>query len=808
MYSADLDGDNLNDVIAASDSVLVWWPNMGNGTFGEMDTLTTDLSDCSVIFSDDFDNDGDNDIVVNSNEDFFFAIGEEPEHQRGVPPPLILFKGSIFWFENFGGANFSEARLVTDTIGRCLTVTAADLDGDNDMEIIGGTGNELSLAARPTLAIWFENEGNSTFGSERILSDTFICVESIKAGDIDNDGDNDIVCAHSDDGRLLWFENMGGGNFSTQNYFGEVISSEDYIVFDIEIADLDQDSLKDIIANYYDMEQVVWYRNLEGDSFTNANFINEVRGYPLGINAQDIDGDNKVDILISDNNNDQVVWIKNLGGANFEAQTVIDSNNGGAAVDIYAIDFEGDSLPEVLTFLTNTWEIAWHENLGNGAFGSEKVLTPELNRPQCVYATDIDNDGDNDVLTASSEDERIALFENLGNGNFSSPQTITTEAEPAYFVYAADLDGDLDLDVLSGSGYSSNDKVAWYENLGNNVFGSQQVISSTVEDPRTVFAVDLDNDNDNDVIIGSYNDGALVWFENLGNGNFGIENIITEGETNLRISYGDLDNDSLIDIVTASSGQNRIAWFKNLGNGLFSSMQIVENELSIGSASLVADINQDGKKDIVSSVGPPFYTNSAVWYENLGGGTFSAPDYIYNFSLYARSFHAAELNGDGILDLLSGGSNSGDKVVWSESIGNVEFSNIQTITTDIDLVTSVYAADLDGDGDLDALSASSYDNMIAWYENLSNIPVGLEETKNIASLISPNPYSKYSLIHLTEDIEGDIIITDLAGKTILRKNFSGKRIELSVTETGNGFFLAYLQEGNKRSFLGKLIVVN
>ena len=47
---------------------------------------------------------------------------------------------------------------------------------------------------------------------------------------------------------------------------------------------------------------------------------------------------------------------------------------------------------------------------------------------------------------------------------------------------------------------------------------------------------------------------------------------------------------------------------------------------------------------------------------------------------------------------------------------SIEFTD-HVITTDATGASSVYAVDVDGDGDMDVLSASSYDDKIAWYEN-------------------------------------------------------------------------------------------
>ncbi len=89
-------------------------------------------------------------------------------------------------------------------------------------------------------------------------------------------------------------------------------------------------------------------------------------------------------------------------------------------------------------------------------------VTSSANGAMSVYAVDVDSDGDMDVLSASWEDNKIAWYENDGNESFT-PHIITTNANGARSVYAVDVDGDEDMDVLSASW--RDDKIAWYENL-------------------------------------------------------------------------------------------------------------------------------------------------------------------------------------------------------------------------------------------------------------------------------------------------------------------------------------------------------
>ena len=121
---------------------------------------------------------------------------------------------------------------------------------------------------------------------------------------------------------------------------------------------------------------------------------------------------------------------------------------------------------DVLSASANDDKIAWYENDGaaDPSF-TARTITTSADFARSVYAADIDNDGDMDVLSASFNDNKIAWYENNGATDPSfTPQTITTSASGAISVYAADVDNDGDMDVLSAS--YNHDKITWYENDG------------------------------------------------------------------------------------------------------------------------------------------------------------------------------------------------------------------------------------------------------------------------------------------------------------------------------------------------------
>ena len=78
------------------------------------------------------------------------------------------------------------------------------------------------------------------------------------------------------------------------------------------------------------------------------------------------------------------------------------------------------------------------------------------------------------------------------------------------------MDNDGDLDILSAS--ANDDTIAWYENLGDTdddgiLDWTAADIATSADGARSVFAADIDNDGDMDVISASYVDDAIAWYE-------------------------------------------------------------------------------------------------------------------------------------------------------------------------------------------------------------------------------------------------------------------------------------------------------
>src|SRR5690606_29243025 len=102
---------------------------------------------------------------------------------------------------------------------------------------------------------------------------------------------------------------------------------------------------------------------------------------------------------------------------------------------------------------TGSNKIFWIENMdGLGTFGTLHIINDIGSYSNVIFAADVDGDGDMDVFSASPGDNEVAWYENLdGLGSFGPKNSITNTLDSTWTVYAEDLDNDGDMDVLATS---------------------------------------------------------------------------------------------------------------------------------------------------------------------------------------------------------------------------------------------------------------------------------------------------------------------------------------------------------------------
>ncbi|MEC9064860.1 MAG: VCBS repeat-containing protein, partial [Pseudomonadota bacterium] len=324
-----------------------------------------------------------------------------------------------------------------------------------------------------------------------------------------------------------------------------------------------------------------------------------------------------------------------------------------------------------------------------------------MNGTRSVYAGDMDNDGDTDIIATALNDDEVIVYTNETSGLATASfvaNTISTAADGARSVFAADLDNDGDMDIVSAS--QEDDAISWYENNGAADPSWTAVdIATSADGANAIYVADMDNDGDMDIVSASGADDAIAWYENDGaaNPSFTAVDIATSADNAMSVFVADMDGDGDMDIISASYNDDAIAWYENDGaaNPSWTATDIATS--ADGARSVfAADMDGDGDMDIVSA---SKNDDAIAWYENDGAAnpSWTAAD-IATSADGAMSVFAADMDGDGDMDIVSA-SGLDDAIAWYENDGAANPSWTATdIVTNADEARSVFAADIDGDG--------------------------------------------------------------------------------------------------------------
>jgi len=370
------------------------------------------------------------------------------------------------------------------------------------------------------------------------------------------------------------------------------------------------------------LSAALWARWADGAEVAFAEHsISTYASFAMCVFATDVDGDGDTDVLLANGTRlgDIMYWFENDGSSLPSFTGHVIPTTQISAGSIFGEDLDGDSDVDVLSASWIDDTITWYENDGSSPPSfTERVISTNADYAYSVFAADVDGDGNTDVLSASYGDDKIAWYENDGSLPPSfTERVISSAAGGAQCVFAADLDGDIDTDVLSACG--SADKIAWYENAGGTPPSfTEHVISSTVDWPISVFAKDLDGDDDTDVLSALPRADKIAWYENDGGSppSFTQRIISINADNALSVFAADVDGDGDMDALSASFDDDKIAWYENEGGSPPSFAERVISSSTDGARSVfAADMDADGDTDVLSGSN---LDSKVAWYENLG----------------------------------------------------------------------------------------------------------------------------------------------------------------------------------------------
>ncbi len=534
--------------------------------------------------------------------------------------------------------------------------------------------------------------------------------------DADGDGLVDLFLQeHSD--RVMYFRNGGGGEFHWVTDTFEDLSVGEWFRF----VDVDLDGDLDLLAEE-PYSHIRYYRNDGGPSglaryVLAEDTLRDVEGDAVFSdrqnipNAADIDCDGRLDLLIGRLTGTITRFEEGAPEGEglprfrhvtdlFEGIEIVAAfqglRHGANTMALGDVDqdgdhdlFWGDFFEAGLLYIENTGTCTRPVLRGTPRpFPlDDPVATSGYNAPALG---DVDGDGDMDVVMGVlggafnpnlSSVENLHYFRHGAGGTFEAVtrrliRTLDVGAEslPAF----SDLDRDGDLDFLISNkiepGETRTGRLFVYENTGSSTAPEFQARGPVAGFPDAYHLApafgDLDGDGDEDMLLGEWRD-QIAYYRNDGPGAGGpsprwmlVDSVaarLTRGR-NTTPHLADLDGDGDLDLLVGESS-GAINYYANVGGPRSPRFQLVSDEfqgIDVGRRSVPVTLDVDGDGDLDLIVGSE--VSGLLLYRNEGSRTDPVFVETVPFPYQVPTFSApafADLDGDGLRDLVLGGGGGG-----------------------------------------------------------------------------------------------------------------------------------------------------
>ncbi len=370
---------------------------------------------------------------------------------------LLLLIG----FDLYAQTEF-EVYTVADQFDGVADVLAADIDGDEQLEIIAASMTTGRIVA-------WNSERQIGEQAYDILATGLIGIRVLKALDLDDDGDMDLLAGIEDTNRISWLENDGAGNFTVH-----VLTSEVDGVQDFATGDIDDDGDLDIAAAASTGNAIIWLENDGAQQFALHTVINTFPS-PQAVVLTDLNDDGRLDIAATSHGRNSLTAWYNLGNDVFLQQYV--TNSLGGAGDVAAADMDNDGDIDLLATARNAGLVNWYENNGSPTWPVHQIERWFVDGME-LDTGDLDADGDLDVVGVSDQGNRLYWWQQREDGSFDRHRLLNL-FEGAAALQVIDLDGDSDLDILGAAnrmGRVVRCENAASESFGNGIHGDMRIV--------------------------------------------------------------------------------------------------------------------------------------------------------------------------------------------------------------------------------------------------------------------------------------------------------------------------------------------
>ncbi len=557
--------------------------------------------------------------------------------------------------------------------GCCLdVVTAGDVDGDGDGDVIIGAENADGL-------VWYQNPGEPETGigwSRFVIGAGDFTTDGV-ASDLDDDGDLDVVASSIDRNVVEWWEQVGDPS-STDGWIRHDIGPD--FAHDLVIADIDGDGMLDVGAYHTEAQRSDWFQPPDDPTGSWTQHVVDDR-FGEGIAAGDLDDDGDVDLVAG-----PAIYF-NDDGAGTEWSRRSLGDDWPDQVRTRIADIDEDGTPDVVMVSDETeGRLSWLR----GPDWTETVIDESAGFTHSLEVGDVDLDGHLDLLagvmhTASEPLVRVLFGD--GGSAWSEVVLATTGTHNARLF---DLDRDGRLDVV-GKNYDGPKQVeVWWSRATD--------LSTDEAQPETELGSDSPLDGFTYVQVDDerqrFNDSTAF---------FGL-------------AFADVDDDGDDDIA---SGRYL---YLNPGSDMSTTWERIDLAEQIGvvvDVMLATDVDDDDRADLIATALPD------VWWLEVGDdATTWSGRQVATVPATSRpngqGYRLGDLTADGRSEIILSGGASESEVWYVEVPMDPEMvpwpaTRVTSTATD----EQIGIGDIDGDGWNDIAAGDMYDggSYIAWFEN-------------------------------------------------------------------------------------------